>query len=78
MQPVQFRKFSKYPLLLFAFGLIVSLAGCAQPPPPQAKVVAAEPELDELLAEYKKKMNKYKKEKREYDTHTEQVGMRFS
>jgi hypothetical protein len=32
MQPVQFRKFSKYPLLLFAFGLIVSLAGCAQPP----------------------------------------------
>jgi hypothetical protein len=33
-------------------------------PPPQAKVVVAEPGLDELLAEYKKKMSKYKKEKR--------------
>ena len=32
MQPVQSCKFSKTPLLLFAFGLIVSLAGCAQPP----------------------------------------------
>ena len=40
MQPVQSRKFSKFPLLLFAFGLIVSLAGCAQQPsPPQAKAV---------------------------------------
>ena len=43
MQPVQSRKFSKTPLLLFAFGLIVSLAGCAQPPPPKAVVVVAAP-----------------------------------
>jgi hypothetical protein len=43
MQPVQSRKFSKFPLLLFAFGLIVSLAGCTQPPPPKADVVVAEP-----------------------------------
>ena len=37
MQPVQSCKFSKTPLLLFAFGLIVSLAGCAQPPSPLPK-----------------------------------------
>ena len=44
MQPVQSRKFSKTPLLLFVFGLIVGLAGCTQPLPPKADVVVAEPE----------------------------------